>query len=308
MFDASGRVLLARRHSEAHQGGLWEFPGGKVEAHESAYAGLQRELREELGVELRDARPLIRVRHRYPDRAVLLDIWRVEAFDGQARGCEGQQIEWVEPARLGAYAMPAADVPIINAVRLPTQYLITGAAPEQTETFLQRLRAALERGIRLVQLRAKSLPENDFVALGQRVASLCHDHGAQLLVNADPRLVTPIGADGVHLSSQTLASLPGRPLDSSQWVAASCHSEQELLLAERIGADFVLASPVLPTSSHPDAPPLGWDGLRRLTEVATVPVYALGGMRPEHLSQSFDHGAQGIAAIRSLWLPDGNEH
>ena len=83
-----GRILLAQRPAHKHQGGLWEFPGGKVEAGESVLSALARELREELGIQVTHAQPLIQVRHAYPDQRVLLDVYEVTEFTGDAHGAE----------------------------------------------------------------------------------------------------------------------------------------------------------------------------------------------------------------------------
>lgn len=302
IIDGHGRVLLSLRPDHVHQGGLWEFPGGKVEAGEQVVEALKRELHEEVGVEVEQARPLIRIRHRYPDREVLLDVWRVDRIRGSARGREGQVVEWVEPSQLQRRSMPAADVPIVNAVRLPSTYLITGDPVEPADAFLGRLERALQRGVRLVQLRAKALSRSRYEELARAAVALCHGHGAQVLLNNDADLVETTGADGVHLNGARLAALTDRPLPEHRyWVAASCHNLDEVRKAEQIGADFVVLAPVLPTLSHPDAVPLGWDGLRRITDQARLPVFALGGMTPAHLAQCYAAGAQGIAAIRALW-------
>ena len=129
--DNSGKILIARRADTQHQGGLWEFPGGKVEADESVETALARELHEELGIVVSAARPLIKVRHDYPDKQVLLDVWEVSAFTGEPHGAEGQPLEWVAPRDLLNYEFPAANQPIVAAARLPAQYLIT---PEDLET------------------------------------------------------------------------------------------------------------------------------------------------------------------------------
>lgn len=302
IFNERGQVLLSLRPPHAHQGDLWEFPGGKVEADEQPAQALARELDEELGLRLQQARPLIQIDHDYGDRRVLLDIWRVQRFEGSPQGREGQRLAWVDPEDLPTWPMPAADVPVVNAVRLPTAYLITGADPERGEDFLGRLQRCLDAGVRLVQLRAKALSRADYVALARRVVPICHARGARVLLNADPALVAETGADGVHLSSERLARLRDRPLPQADgWVGASCHTLAELEAAQRLGADFVVVSPVLPTASHPAALPLDWEGLARFTALARVPVYALGGMGPDDLERCYGCGAQGIAAIRGLW-------
>ena len=96
---------------------MWEFPGGKVESDESPEQALARELKEELGIDIGPINPLIRGRHDYGDQRVLLDVWVVPAFDGVARGLEGQPMVWVWPAELEDYQFPAANKPIIEALR-----------------------------------------------------------------------------------------------------------------------------------------------------------------------------------------------
>lgn len=113
---ADGTVLITRRSDDVHQGGLWEFPGGKVEHGESAIEALGRELHEELGIMLRAAEPLLQVDHTYPDRRVLLDVWRVTDFRGEPHGREGQPLVWVSPDEMEHFAFPAADAPIIAAL------------------------------------------------------------------------------------------------------------------------------------------------------------------------------------------------
>lgn len=115
--DASGAILIARRPDHVHQGGLWEFPGGKMEPGEEAPAALRRELYEELGIVARAAEPLLQVVHAYPDRTVLLDVWRVTDWSGEPRGREGQPLAWTRPERLGDFVFPAADEAIIARLR-----------------------------------------------------------------------------------------------------------------------------------------------------------------------------------------------
>jgi len=116
VLDPRRRVLITRRAADSHQGGLWEFPGGKVEQGESLPLALARELREELGIEIGRTSPLLEVRHDYGDKQVRLGVHVIWEFRGQARGLEGQPLAWVEPGALGDYRFPAANVPIIGAI------------------------------------------------------------------------------------------------------------------------------------------------------------------------------------------------
>jgi 8-oxo-dGTP diphosphatase len=299
--DDQGRILLARRGEDMHQGGLWEFPGGKLEPGESIAQGLKRELKEELGIDLIEHRPLIGNLHHYSDKSVLLDVHLVKDYQGVPRGIEGQPLQWVEPERLSDFSMPAADVPIIAAINLPDRYLITGPDPKNPEQFLAKLKTALDCGLRLVQLRVRDMSESELLDLGSRVLELCRGYGVRMMLNGSPELAQEMGADGVHLNSKFLGQLTQRPLTKSMLVAASCHSAAELTHAAEIGLDFALLSPVKQTSSHPEAVPLGWDRFGQIVTGAKIPVYALGGMQQDDLHRAWEYGAQGIAGISCFW-------
>jgi 8-oxo-dGTP diphosphatase len=118
LYDASGRVLIAERPPGKHLAGRWEFPGGKVQPSESEREALARELREELGVELVAAEPLMSLTHDYPDRGVELSLWVVARYSGQPRALDGQQLRWVAPERLEAEDILEADRPFVERLRL----------------------------------------------------------------------------------------------------------------------------------------------------------------------------------------------
>lgn len=301
ILGPAGRILIGRRHEHLHQGSLWEFPGGKIEPGETAQDALWRELREELGIEVRRARPLIRVYHDYGDRSVWLDVWRVEAFTGTPQGREGQPLAWVGPDDLSRYAFPAANRPILRAARLPDRYLITPEPGPDRDVFLRQLERALVRGIRLLQLRAKDLAPAQYAELAARVVPLARAHGARVLLNGPAALVAELGADGLQLSSAALQECASRPLPEDYWLCASCHDGAELARAVAIGADCALLSPVQATASHPGVVPLGWPAFQALTDPCPLPIYALGGLGVLDLETAWRHGAQGIAAIRGLW-------
>ena len=118
MIDPDGRVLLARRPEGKSMAGLWEFPGGKVEAGETPEAALDRELREELGVAIcvPCLAPLSFASHAYDDFHLLMPLYSLRKWDGIARPREGQELAWVRPENLRDYAMPPADAPLVAAL------------------------------------------------------------------------------------------------------------------------------------------------------------------------------------------------
>lgn len=296
-----GKVLIARRADEQHQGGLWEFPGGKVEPGETVEAGLARELKEELGIEVVAARPLIKIRHDYPDKQVLLDVWEVSSFTGLPHGAEGQPLAWVSNRELPGYDFPAANQPIVAAARLPAEYLITPDGLEMPQ-LLRGLQKAIAGGAKLVQLRAPNLYDPKYRDVAVDAVGLCAGK-AQLMLKGPLEWLGDFPAAGWHLTSAQLRKYAskGRPFPEDRWLAASCHSAEELTLAEQMGVDFVTLSPVQPTQSHPDAQPLGWEQARDLIEGFAKPVYLLGGVGPAQRQQAWESGAQGVAGIRAFW-------
>lgn len=301
VVNARGEVLIAKRPPGVHLAGMWEFPGGKVEGGENVLQALARELREELGITLQGARPLLKTVHAYAEKTVLLDVWRVDKWRGEALGLEGQEVRWIAAERLGEYAFPPADLPIISAIRLPPLYLISPEPGADLKRFFATLEACLEAGVRLLQLRSELFTGEQYRLLAGEVKRLCGVYGARLLLNASPGEAASLDAHGVHLNSVRLLQLQERPLPRDFWVAASCHNAMEVEHAVRIGADFVVVSPVQPTPSHPEVDPIGWDGLGELIERSTIPVYALGGMQPGHMDQAWEAGGQGLAMISGIW-------
>jgi 8-oxo-dGTP diphosphatase len=117
LFDRLGRVLIAQRPPGKHMAGGWEFPGGKLEPNEDRFEGLQRELREELGVEVLRASPLISYEHAYAERTVFLDLWLVHEFTGEPRPLDAQALQWVELEALDSVGLLEADRPMVGALR-----------------------------------------------------------------------------------------------------------------------------------------------------------------------------------------------
>ncbi|MCL6268960.1 Nudix family hydrolase [Sansalvadorimonas sp. 2012CJ34-2] len=302
ILDSEERVLIAERPADKHQGGLWEFPGGKVEPGERIEGALCRELEEELGILPSEYEPLIKIRYDYSDKSVLLDVWTVTAFSGEAHGREGQPIEWVDKAQLRDYEFPAANHPILNAAILPERYLITGSFRDKSE-LIDKVSSALRMGISLVQFRAPWLDKEQYRECVESLVPLFSGHESKLIVKGELEWLEDDSVGGIHLTSSQLESLhkEGWKHSGGKIVGVSCHSGLQLVQASEVGAFFATLSPVEETSFHPEANPLGWGQVGPMIENATLPVYCLGGMRDNDLVQACRLGAQGIAAISAWW-------
>lgn len=301
LSDTQGRVLLAQRPSGRHSAGLWEFPGGKIEPGETAHAALRRELREEIGIDAGAVEPLIGVPWDFAQKSIFLDVYRVLGFAGTPHGREGQALAWHRLDELAGIAMPEPDRPVATALRLPPHYAITPEPGDDDASFLDRIDRALAAGARLLQLRAKTVSAARLRLLARAARERALAAGAALLVNARADIAEELGLDGVHLPASELMRWNERPLPRGRWVAASCHDARELAHAAAIGVDFAVVGPVLPTRSHPGAPPLGWPGFAALCAAAPLPVYALGGLTPADVPAARAHGAQGVAGISGFF-------
>ena len=301
MTDARERVLLARRTEGRDLAGLWEFPGGKVDPGETPMQALARELEEELGIHVRETEPLICVPQQYRDKRILLEVHRVVRYAGKPRDREHQALAWSPPEKLGTYPMPPADRPVVAALTQPARYLITPDCPGDPRAFLAALERALATGIRRVQLRVRSLAGKELAALATEVKRRCDLAEAELLLNGDAALARKLRC-GLHLPSAQLMAANERPVPAEVPLAASCHDAAELAQAQALGCDFAVLGPIARTPSHPGRNPLGWHAFAQLREAVPLPVYGLGGLGVADLGLARAHGAQGIAAIRGLWL------
>lgn len=180
--DQHGQILIAKRAKEVHQGGLWEFPGGKVEQGETTLQALKRELHEEIGINFTQATPLIQIHHDYDDKSVFLDVWTIDKFTGNAVGQEGQEIRWIAKDKFSLYDFPAANYSIINAVQLPDQYMITGDFKDENELLIH-INNCLNKGIKLIQFRAHHLTVEKYFEYAVKIYQLCIKEKAKLLLN-----------------------------------------------------------------------------------------------------------------------------
>ncbi len=116
------QVLIARRSKNKPQGGFWEFPGGKIEKDETAIEALSRELKEELAISVLEMKSFIKLEHEYPERSIILDVWMVEKFTGNARGNEGQTIAWVSVDQLNQYEFLEANRLVVDKLQTLLPY------------------------------------------------------------------------------------------------------------------------------------------------------------------------------------------
>lgn len=299
LTQSDGRVLLAQRPPGKVFAGHWEFPGGKVEPGETLESALARELHEELGIVVaRPCRWITRV-FAYPHATVRLNFFQVFEWQGEPHPHEGQVFSWQLPAAVEVTPLLPANLPIVKALSLPPLLGISHAESLGVDTFLARLDVALRNGLRLIQLRDKTLPADVRLMLARETVRRARLYCARVLINGSLEMARSVGADGVHLDSAAATQLSTRP--DCEWVGVSCHNAAELTQAAEIEADFALLSPVLPTRTHPGAATLGWEAFSAHAAASPIPVYGLGGLARQDVGLARSHGAHGVALLRDAW-------
>jgi 8-oxo-dGTP diphosphatase len=299
LIRPDGTVLLAQRPAGKVYPGHWEFPGGKLEAGEAPAEALARELHEELGVDIEDPAPWLTRVYTYPHGTVRLHFFRVRRWSGEPHGREGQAFAWQRVDAPGVAPMLPANAPVFRALTLPAEYAISNAGDVGEAPFLAALRRRLAAGLRLVQLREKTMPRDRLAGLAREVVALVRDAGGTVLVNGDEELARASGAHGVHLTAAQLGAVRARP--AFEFVGASVHRAGELRQAEALELDFAVLGPLAATPTHRQTVTLGWDGFERIARDAAIPVFAIGGLARGDLARAWAHGAHGVAMIRGAW-------
>ena len=299
ILRADGAVLLAQRPPGKPYAGYWEFPGGKLEPGETPAHALARELHEELGITVVRAAPWLVQEFVYPHAHVELNFFRVFAFEGEPASHDGQAFAWQDPRAIDVAPLLPANTRVLSALTLPSVYAITCAADASEVPFIDRVRGALAQGVRLIQVREPGLAVSQRDALARQIVDLASTCGARVLLNGSGEDARTLGCAGVHWTARALAKANDRPRDLM--VGASVHTPDELMRACELDVDFAVLGPVRATPTHPDARPLGFDGVAAAITGTRVPVFALGGLRPDDLAIALAHGAHGIAMRRYAW-------
>jgi 8-oxo-dGTP diphosphatase len=288
-----GQILLSKRHQGAHQGGLWEFPGGKFELGEDPKSCLNRELEEELGISLCGSFFMFQIPWDYGDKSIRLWVYEVIEFDGEPQGLEGQDVNWFSSDALKALEFPKANDAIVRAIGLPriiriydpTLTLEPAIWATQTEHQCLLYFRGLMPGIEL-----------------ETVIDAALTRGHQVILTLDQLPCFRAGC-GVHLRKTDCVSDALTHLEklNDPWpITAGIRDEQDLERQRAWPFDALLISPVRETPSHHGTQALGWDRFSELASMVGVPAYALGGMNHDDLPTVIEYGGFGVAGIRGL--------
>lgn len=297
------QVLICWRDAALHQGNRYEFPGGKVEAHETPQQALRRELLEEINIEVQQVVRAQQLHFSYPEKTVCLHIFKVTDFSGQPQGQQNQAVRWVDKQVLDQYRFPDANRPILRMVMLPDQYVISHP-PKPDQTLSQ-----------WIHWHAQQVPQQAWLyvrhgqldALDYRQAIMqLHQLRPDLNLMAMSAHIEWLQADfsilrGIHFSQQDLmAGHCDMALPESLYRIVACHDERSITQANQAAVDAIVLSPLQASTTHPEQAGMGWAAWQQLASLSTVPVYALGGVKPSDLPKVQQLGGFGVAGIRAF--------
>ena len=166
----------------------------------------------------------------------------------------------------------------------------------------------LDAGVNAIQLREKDLNETELIKLAQPIAKLCHNYEAKLFINTHTRVACDVGAAGIHLpaNSEFVGSVKETEAGDNFYIGCSVHSLDAARKREAEGADFLTYSPIYSTASKPGyGPAVGIASLAAVVEGVKLPVFALGGITPDRVSECLDAGAFGVAVMSGVMSPRG---
>ena len=285
------QILIGWRDEKLHQGGCYEFPGGKVEKDETAEQAVQREVLEEVGIAVAVAQ-LYHTKHfDYGDKEVFLEFFLCEPTEQAA-----QQIsdpwQWVSLHQLASYTFPAANQSIVERLNWSQTLAIT-AYDTNLET--QQPKAGM------CYLRKNYQSIEDI----QKDLNLLAKHNIKAILNLKYfQQLDQIWQDqifAIHFNQQQLIQENWHERYPQHNLIAACHDSQDLQQAYAQKCSAVFLSPIQATATHPEQPALGWEVLEAWCKQTSLPVYALGGMQLEDLAKVILHGAYGVAGIRAFF-------
>ncbi len=299
LINADYQVLLGQRPFPKSWEGWWEFPGGKIKKNETFVDALYREIYEEIGIKITKFKKWVTRQYSYDNLDVTLQFFKVYKWDGEITPKENQKLVWTNLKNPNVSPILPANLFIQNAFDLPSYYAITNLSESPKKLFLKQLQEKIDNGLEIIQIREKDISFEELKKFSKEVIKICKPQGVKVIINSYINLAHELKADGVHLTSKDLNSI--KKIPQNLIVSASCHTQKDIDIAEKIKIHFIVLSTVKKTLSHPDMKPMGWNKFRKIANKVNIPIYALGGLGIEDYQIALENGAIGIASQRSIW-------
>lgn len=299
VFNPAGQVLWGCRPEGKPYAGYWEFPGGKVEADETVWQALVRELKEELDITALEGGPWFRIEHDYEHANVRLHLYRVWAFEGTPKSLEQQAFTWASLDSSDLSPILPATAPLLPKLAQPTEMALSNyeAGFDACARRLEHALRAVQTPV-YVQFREKTLVGEPLICAFEHCYGLCQETGQAMLLNSETWLNMQVHLDALpcplHL---TEAHLLAGDFANLQCAGASVHSATALDAAFARGLSYAVLGAVKQTASHPGQAGMGWQVFQSIAVNARLPVFAIGGLDVADIRDARTHGAHGVAML-----------
>lgn len=271
--NKANKILITQRMADRIQPNLWEFPGGKITLYETGLQALKREVFEEVDIKIDKAMPFMQIYHDYKDYTVWLDIWQVEKYQGTPSGKEGQNIAWISLEQLSPYNFLEANKFIFKALKLPNFFLKLKNF-YKIDDYLNSLREAKTNGFELVEISASNLSPKDYKNLLKQSFNLAKTLNLKIALAGDTDIIAKFTSTYAYsLNAKDINKQSISKLAPEKLICVWCENLDEVKIAEKLNADFIILSPILD-----GARALGWNGFQQITKATNLPVYAAGGI------------------------------
>lgn len=299
LINSKNQVLLAKRPPLKSWEGWWEFPGGKMEKDETSIDALHREIYEEIGVRVTKFEKWVTRKYSYENNDITLNFFKVNEWEGEVTPKERQELVWTYIRNSNISPILPANSFVEKALDLPKYYAITNLSETSKEVFFNQLQKKIHDGLSLIQVREKNITPNELKIFSKEIINICKPRHVKVIVNYDLNLAREIKADGVHLRSSDLLRI--KKIPKNLIVSASCHTQEDIKIAEKLKINFLVLSAVKKTLSHPATKPIGWNKFKELVNKVNIPIYALGGLGANDYEIAIENGAIGVASQRLIW-------
>ena len=287
-----GKVLVGWRNADQHQGNKYEFPGGKVEAGETPVQACRREIFEEVGIGIQQWHVFDVIHHEYEDVEVHLHLFHAQVPEQYLNDIQ-KPWNWYHRDQLLELNFPKANQAIVQRLVWAHQIKISSEINELiANTDADSNQCLFYFRTEADQTAMDQIQQLDDVALSKLIVNV--DLWEQLSEQVQKQV------SAIHFKHNQVMALMAGQLPTGIRCIAACHDLVSLQKAQMLGCDAVILSPVLATESHPKAHGLGWDTFASYVESIDIPVFALGGLKPNDLEIAQQHGAYGVAGIRNF--------
>lgn len=293
LINSNNDVLISQRLSSQPWPYYWEFPGGKVEENESLEQCLFRELSEEIDINPVSYSEWITREFLQDGQIIKITFFKITKWTGSIRKKEVNDFKWIDIHKINTW--PTKILPkniyILKALKLPAYYLITNFYEDS-----QFIKKIIDSKEVWVQFREPLLPIDKIIHYYNFLKKKCISN---IIINSRHKDLINC-KNGIHFTSRDLSKV--QKLDKKKINSASAHNLNDVLLANKLGVDFIVLSQIKKTLSHPERDGMGWDKFKEIVNYSDIPVYALGGMSYTDLKESQQNGAVGISSQRDGWL------